>query len=314
MGFTRSPVLKPEIEVQLATEMKPLYESGLSAKQITAILQFGEKGTIYEKLELYHIYFFRSKFNKGKQGKSTEHLAPFKGEFPPRKWRGGSKTGQHRYKDKKKKVMFWQEFKQKLNAELPDSNWHTRRKRSFLILSYWVPLRKSELYDRVIDNFKITGVPGNGFLTIDLYRKKKYYARNEKGEITAETEPIDIPRKMPLLEEVIDWVFKKDKFGNEAWRLPNNPTNRPWRISCTTALNWIKEALGEDYYNHYLRFNYITKAVEKSKDPPGPLLLKLRKKTGLNTQTLEFYIMANPKYRTSIDEREIEDLELEGEI
>jgi hypothetical protein len=270
LGFSRQPVLKPELEQQLKEDLHPLWLNGMSAPKIAKVLQFGISGTKYEKLKKYHVWFYRSKFRFHKRHR-------------------GIPKGKSRYKKKIEETMTFQTFQKTLNNRVPPTPFpYTQRKRTYLILHFWTPLRKSEIYERQRQDFEIKG----NTLRINLYRKKKYYRPNEKKE------PFFLPLKLPLLNEVIEWLNHFE------------PEERPWNFSSTTAWNYVKEVFG-DYYPHFFRFDYITKAVENAQDPKT-LIIELLMDTGLDLATISAYIMSNPKHRTSINERELESLTKTG--
>lgn len=75
------------------------------------------------------------------------------------------------------------------NKKLPPNskNFYVRRKRAYLILHYWTPLRKSEIYDRTINDFETK----KGELVIHLRRKKKKYKHID------DEEPLEVPLAFP---------------------------------------------------------------------------------------------------------------------
>jgi hypothetical protein len=332
MPFQRSPKLEAKIEVQLAKAMKPLWNSGFTARQIASKLHFGEPTIVvkgeeqdnpYAKLRKFHVWAYRSKFNKGKQDKNTKHLEPFKGKFPKRKGHG-IKKGQPRYKVKHKKTMQFQEFKAKLNEELPLDKEPLfeeelsfseklllykkllnltpegiRKRRSFLILSYWSPLRRSEIIERVRKDF----VEKGDILEINLYRKKKYYKTDTKGKIIAKPEPFNLTLESmneTMVYEVLDWIRRYKK--NE----------RPFNFSGVTAWRYVKEVFPE-YYPHFWRFSYVTKAVANAENP-GELVNELLRETGLDIRTIVSYIMEDDRFKGSVTKRELKKLREEGAI
>jgi hypothetical protein len=307
VGYKRSPKLEDRIEIQLAEQMKTYWNAGLTAKQIAKKLHFGESTTVingkeepnpYVKLKFFHVWFYRSKFNEGSftdnQGLlKYKHLKPFKGKFPKRKGYGIQK-GKPRYKVKLKETMYFPEFKAKLNEKLPYSEYvDIRKRRAFLILQYWVPLRKTEILDRVRKDFEVK----SNVLVITLYRKKKYYPPNAKPEpffLTLED------KEERMLNEVLDWIrqFKKNE--------------RPFDFCGVTAWRYTKEVF-ENAYSHYWRFNYITKAIENS-EHPEKMTKELLQETGLDLQTVNDYIMEDERMKGSITKREIEKYRTEGVI
>lgn len=296
LGYTRSPVLKPEIEVQLAEQMKILWNTGHNARQIVEKLHFGEpmingEPNPYAKLKKYHVWFYRSKFNKGsfinKSGVLTyPHLKLFKNKFPKHIGSGIS-PGQSRYKSKHKEIMPFSEFKAKLNEKLPYcSAENTKKIRAFLILQYWTPLRRSEILERLRKDFELS--EDGTILTINLQRKKKYYRPN------AEPEPFDLTlenKEETMLDEVFQWI--------KHFRL----NDRPFNFSGVTAWRYTNYVF-PGYYSHFWRFNYITKAIRNSEHPER-MTAELLKDTGLDLTTVNYYIMADPRMKATITKREI---------
>jgi hypothetical protein len=128
MVFTRSPKLRPDIENELKEEMKQLWKSGLTAKQIAYRLGFGDpifridKDFVpdirYEKLRTYHVWFYRQKFG-----------------FPHRRKSAQGGKGKSRYKVKHKEVMSFVEFQMTLNEKVAKIDEpYCQRMRAFLIL------------------------------------------------------------------------------------------------------------------------------------------------------------------------------------
>ena len=276
MVFTRSPKLRPDIETQLKEEMKPLWKSGLTAKQIAYRLGFGEPrfridrdfvpDPRYEKLRTYHVWFYRQKFGFQHRRKSAQ---------------GGK--GKSRYKVKHKEVMSFVEFQMTLNEKVAKIDEpYCQRMRAFLILLYWTPLRNTEIIERVRRDFTIK----DGMLKIDLYRKKKYYRPN------AEPEPFFLRTTYPMVDEVISWVDRFDK--NE----------RPFDFKRWTAWNYVRQVF-PTYYPHFFRFNYITRGVNNAEEP-GSLIRALLEDTGLDIATVSEYVMADSRFRNSLNDRELE--------
>lgn len=277
MGITRTALLKPEVENQLRLDLKELWTAGKTAKEIADILEFGVKDTKYAQLKVFHVWLYRSKFAK---------------KYPrsfPKRGNAGIRKGQPRYKTKPEETMSFTEFKEQLNRELPKVEYksdiytaYVCRKRAYLILHFWCPLRKSEIYERLGKDFRLKGK----FLKIDLYRKKKFYKQN------ADTEPFYLNVDLPLVDEVIFWV---KRFGKN---------KRPFDFCGVTAWRYVKDVFPTKF-PHFWRFDWITKAIDNAKDP-GKILIDLLQDTGLNIQTVKSYIMKNPRFRGSINARELE--------
>jgi hypothetical protein len=283
MGLKRLPILEPEIEEKLKADLEPLWTEGLTAQQIAERLEFGlvdgkYKGN-YKKLIPAHVWYYREKFEKElkKQG-----IVGFK------RRKKGIKKGKHRYHAKRNTIMTLQEFEETINKQLPYSDDpEVRMKRAYLILSFWCPLRKSEIIERLRKDFKIE----SGALKIDLYRKKKRYPDN------AESEPFYLPLTTPMLNEVTEWIFKFKK------------DERPFNFDGWYAWHYVKDVFG--LYPHYFRFDWVTKAIQNA-DNVAAIIPELLRDTGMDVQTIMSYIMKNPKYRTSITDRDLDILRAAG--
>lgn len=271
MSFVRQPILRSEVEERLKKELHKLWVEKYSAKDIARILGFGVEGTGYEKLKPYHVYYYRQKFRFRKRREG-----PFA-------------KGESRYKDKKEEVMPFEVFVNTLNEKVPPSTFYARRQRTYLILHYWTPLRKSEIYERTIDDFEFK----KDFLVIHLLRKKKTY------KPTVKDEPLHVPLGFPLMNEVADWLIKKEWFNPKT-----NPNNRPWNISGVTAWHYVNSVF-EGYYPHFFRFNWITDALSD----PETTIAEIVAKTGLHIVTVNRYIMSSMRLQKNIDLRKLEKLE-----
>jgi hypothetical protein len=280
MSFVRQPLLSAEVEARLKKEMGLMWRQGHKAKDIAEALCFGEEGTIFKKLKPYHVYFYRSKFGFLHRQK------------PPR----GKGESRYKHKPKELGMMLPEVFINTLDEKIPKfpSTFHRRRKRTYLIIHYWTPLRKSEIYERTIEDFEITETK----LIIHLLRKKKHH------KPTDDDEPVSIPLEFPLMDEVIDWL------ESEAWKtmIPDKEhpgktklNLRPWKIDKDTAWNYVKEVF-EDCYPHLFRFNWITDAT----DDPKTTIRELVAKTKLTLPALLKYIVTDEKSEESIDRRKLE--------
>lgn len=268
-------MLKPEIEAQLEKDMLKWWRGGYLAKDIADKLDFGKPG-VYEKLKTFHVYFYRSKFGF------------------PRRQRPPRGKGQSRYKHKPKElgVMSPDVFVEMLNAKVPKNpSFHRCRKRTYLILHYWTPLRKSEIYERVIDDFEIT----NSKLIIHLLRKKKDHKPSDDDE------PVSVPLAFPLMGEVIEWL------EGRLWNTKSNKNHIPWRIGKDTARNYVKEVF-EDYYPHFFRFNWVSDATSD----PETSIRELVAKTHLTLPALMKYIVTDEKSEAAIDQRKLQRLQKQG--
>ena len=234
---------------------------GKTGRQIAEELNFGVPGTAYKKVKPEYFYYYRQKFKLPPYHGDTERRPPFAQDHS-------------RYKNKKEEVMPFDQFSETLDAQCPlkeGDYWFNfnQKKRAYLILHYWTPLRASEIYERTLDNFKVK----DGKLIISLLRKKKKHKPTDKDE------PVRVPLNLPLMNEVIEWL------GSEKWKDEDNP-DRPFPLSKITAWRWISSVF-EGYYPHYFRFNWITSRIAK-----GANLVQLKAATRLNLSTLNAYVMA----------------------
>ena len=247
-----------------------MWSKGLTARTIANVLEFGIEGSRYEELKMYHIYFYRGKFG-----------------LEPRRERP---KGYPRYKQKQDEVMAFDEFIETLNKKVRKDTFHHRRKRSYIILHYWTPLRKSEVYERTIEDFETK----KGKLIVHLLRKKKKYPRSIKDE------PLSIPLVFPLMDEVVEWLKNREWADEE-----ENPKNKPWNFTSQTAWNYVREVF-TNYYPHFFRFNWITDATSD----PEVSLAELRSKTGLHVSTLNAYIMSSERIQDKLDIRKLERMKI----
>lgn len=299
MGFTRSALLTNEVKEELRQAMKPLWIEGKTAKQIASILHFGEdikvanpanpnekRSNPYKNLKVHSVYLYRHEFCTSPKYNDKDYT----------KRDGGIPQGKPRYLNKRKEIMPPDEFITRLNLKCPKVTDPTAlnyeyscRKRAYLITSYWSPLRKSEILERIAKDFSIE----EDKYKVNLYRKKKFHREN------AEPEPYFFPLEVPMIQEVINWV---DRF---------NPDEHPFNFSGWTARQYFIDVFGENFYPHFARFNFISKSV-KNADNPGQLVNELIDDTKLDLQTVVKYVMSDPKNKASITKRELTKLKDKG--
>jgi hypothetical protein len=291
MSFTRQPLLKPEVEEQLKDELSQLWLMGMTGKNIAQDLQFGVKGTDYEKLKPHYVYYYRQKF-----AEKNPDL------FPPRNEPPFAKD-ESRYKHPPEElgIMEPEEFIETLDEKLPPiDSFYAKRARSFLILLFYTPLRSSEIYERTIDDFEITKTK----ITIHLLRKKKRHKPTDKDE------PIDVPRAFPLVDEVVDWLEGEEWKRKKVNRKGEVTFNlRPWAISHDTARNYVKEVF-ENAYPHWFRFNFLTTEANY----PETTIAELKSKSRLTLSALEKYVMAPKVVERKLDRRRIKRFKDKGLI
>lgn len=300
MSYQRQPLLSPEVEQQLKEEMYPLWKSGVKGKKIAEQLQFGVKETLYKKVNPKYIFFYRQKFEDQHQKNSKENPLSFsirrKPAFAKRTKSASKKLPRTRYRYPPGKIGMLpiNEFIEALNKKLPQniSSFYYKRSRAFLITLYHTPLRSSEIYERTIDDFEITTKK----IVIHLLRKKK--GRNRD----VDDEPISIPRLLPLVEELVDWL------ESDRWKY-NNSEMRPFKMTWITALRYVRSVFPKRY-PHYFRFRFISEEA----DQPGATPRKLMQKTKLTIGAVNRYIITDEKTEEEIDEARIERYKKEGAI
>lgn len=300
MSFKRESILNDEVETQLKAELSVLWLKGVQGKVIAQELQFGVKGSPYEKVKPEYVFFYRQKFNLPLRRKAS-----FAKTTASR--RDGLRKSRYCVQPEDLGMMDSTEFVRLLNKNLSVDSFYYRRARSFLITLFWCCLRSSEVYERKISDFEIT----KNELIIHLLRKKKNHEIGDKDE------PISIPRVLPLVEEVVSWLegkewvtelrdkgkFVRDKKGNIMMN------KRPWMISHDTALNYAKE-LGKNYFPHFFRFNFLTQGANN----PEISIAELKMKARLTLPALEHYLMSSKVLEQSYNKKLLKQLREKGII
>ena len=107
--------------------------------------------------------------------------------------------------------------------------------KSFLAFLYWFGVRRSEVLERVREDFRVE----NGVLIVEAPAKKGG-SRKE----------LEIYIELPFVNLIIAQVNRT---------LPNR---RVWPFSHTTAWKIVKRAMGKNYYPHFFRLNRATQFLE----------------------------------------------------
>ena len=264
MSFTgRQPLLDEEHEALLKKELSFYWDKGYQAKDIVNRLGFGQPGP-WKDLKKHHVYNYRKKFG-----------------LKPRRKRI---SGQSRYKVKPDKLepitldklFFAMDLKFPIDLKNPMQLRKNQMKRAYLLTHYYSPLRKSEIYERRLDEFSIINVQGYEFIHVSLHRKKK---------LRPKLSPFRIPMDWRGVKEIQDWLdIRKDRVGVEGLAFPLNEVSA-WEV--------VKE-LFPDAYPHWFRFKFIT---DQSMDPEVSIG-ELRVMTDLHILTLQKYIMTGPRQLT----------------
>lgn len=170
-----------------------------------------------------------------------------------------------------------------------DASLHWRVEAFFWLL-YYCGVRKSEAYERVASDFKITETR----LIVDFHQRKK------RG---AEVPPLELPlnwygvdklartvhvasNSRPSKKAVYVYVDRKRVrvVKEDRWVFPHVQSTKAWEI--------VQRVLGEDYYPHFLRLNRLT---EIAQDPTASLT-RLRSFSGIRSTTaLDSYLGTDKK-------------------
>jgi site-specific recombinase XerC len=193
--------------------------------------------------------------------------------------------GRYSIDGKKTEVLDFKFVKQKvINANLPS------RDESFFWLLYYCGVRKSEAYERVASDFKVTETS----LIVDFHQRKK------RG---AEVPPLELPLGWygmdklvkavqaaasckPRSKAVFIYVDKKRVrvLRVDRWVFPHIQSTRAWEI--------VQSVLGVGFYPHFLRLNRLT---ELASDPSSNLT-RLKSFTGIkSTIVLDSYLGTSKK-------------------
>jgi hypothetical protein len=161
---------------------------------------------------------------------------------------------------------------------------------AFFWLLYYCGVRKSEAYERVAEDFKITA----SHLIVDFHQRKK------NGN---EVPPLELPRHwygVPLIVEVVKKA-KESKVRNKAVYIyidkqrTRKLVKAHWvftHIQSTKAWQIVRKVLGKGYYPHFLRLNRLT---EIGRDPTASLT-RLKSFSGIKSVTaLNAYLGADKK-------------------
>jgi len=255
--------LSPELEGTLKIQLTPLWDRGIPAKEIAQRLLFGEPGP-YEKLKDYHIWYYRKKMGmrarvRRKSGISRYKVRPEEINAPPMEELIPTLSRVYPLDDKIKSI----ERKNKMA-------W------AYILLHYYTPLRKSEIYERTIKDFKVGTSPYLGnYLVIDLFRKKKIVDQKHPPKKA----PFYIDTNAPYVNKILDWMnVRIHETGDDKQLL--------FPISSWQAWNIMKRAFS-DLYPHYWRFKYITDRASNPSVPIEDLLVD----TDLHILTLRKYLM-----------------------
>jgi len=181
---------------------------------------------------------------------------------------------------KKEEILSFEVVKQKVI----EANLHWRDEAFFWLL-YYCGVRKSEAYERVANDFKIT----DSHLTVDFHRRKKG---------GAEVPPLELPLNWCGIDKLVKsvrialnsrprqkavYVYKDRKrvriLEEDRWVFPRIQSTKAWEI--------VQNVLGEEYYPHFLRLNRLTEIAQDS----TASLTRLKSFSGIKSTTaLDSYL------------------------
>lgn len=175
---------------------------------------------------------------------------------------------------KKDNIIPFQQVKQKAIA----SNLSISEEAFFWML-YYCGVRKSEAYERVASDFKIT----NTLIIIDFHQRKKNGAKVPPLKLPLSWYGMDkleyvvqkAKERKPRKKAVYVYVDHKRtrQLRRDRWVFPQIQSTKAWTI--------VKSVLGEGYYPHFLRLNRLT---EIGRDPTASLT-RLKSWSGIKSTT-----------------------------
>jgi hypothetical protein len=178
----------------------------------------------------------------------------------------------------------------------------TDEQEAYFWLLYYTGVRKSEAYERVVED---TEIFDNAFV-IDFHKRKK-------GGTTVS--PITLPRRWVGVELLVNQVVHSELTTKNVFRYV--PQGKTWtnkegkviqikerkafpttakflfpHIQSTSAWRIVKAVLGKQYYPHFLRLNRLS---EIGSDPTANLQ-RMKSFSGIkSTSTLQFYLGVSKK-------------------
>jgi integrase len=161
---------------------------------------------------------------------------------------------------------------------------------AYFWLLYYCGVRKSEGYERVTEDFKITDT----HLIVDFHQRKKHGAT---------VDPLEFPRSFPGIDKLILAIEKatsRNQTSKSIFTYENHKRVKHYRkarwvfpeIQSTKAWSIIRKVLGVGFYPHFLRLNRLS---EISGDPTANLL-RLKSFSGIkSTNVLDSYLGTSKK-------------------
>lgn len=183
------------------------------------------------------------------------------------------------------------DFEEILRKVSAASKFLTLENIAFFWLLYWCGVRKSEAYERVVEDCQITPE----FFIIDFHQRKKHGATVKPLKLPRFFSGVDLlceqlrrASERKLSRKQISYTpekgVQKTKNVRAKWLFPH--INRSW------AGVIVKKILGEEYYPHFLRLNRLT---EIGKDPTANIV-RIKSYSGIkSTSVLDSYLGTSEK-------------------
>lgn len=180
-----------------------------------------------------------------------------------------------KYKDGKiVQSLSFQEIQEKVKAA---AHQLTREALAFFWLLYYSGCRKSEAYERTVEDCQVT----EEYFIIDFHQRKK------RG---AEVPPLELPLWFPGVDLLAEQLLKarQRRTSRKLWERTHKKVRTTeykrarWlfpHIQKQWALMIVKRILGANYYPHFLRLNRITELCTD----PNFSLARLKSFTGIKS-------------------------------
>jgi len=161
---------------------------------------------------------------------------------------------------------------------------------AFFWMLYYCGVRKSEAYERVVEDFVVT----DELVKIDFHQRKKAGAKVPPLELPRVWHGVDkiiatvwrASENSPKWKAIFVYVNQKRKRTKEygKWVFPNIQSTRAWQI--------VKKVLGDRYYPHFLRLNRLSEIGNE----PTATLVRLKSFSGIKSiRSLQFYLGISKK-------------------
>jgi hypothetical protein len=167
----------------------------------------------------------------------------------------GRTRSPHRYKyGKQEELLTFQDIQERMENAMKDL---TLEGQAYFWLLYYCGVRKSEGYERVVEDAQVT----ESLFIIDFHQRKKHGST---------VPPLKLPRAFPgvdlLCQQLLSARQRKPHrklliYSPEKGRKETKIVRAQWlfpRINRTWADHIVKTVLGKEYYPHFLRLNRLT--------------------------------------------------------